>query len=90
MLSKLRDDVGGHLDMEPLGKPVALNRRSIGETTDFELTAMMWAVDTLLDRCREAIDDPALADYLGDLRVVLQREKAERVKERAKTRPETS
>jgi hypothetical protein len=33
MFCKLRDDVGGHLDMEPLGKPVALNWRSIGPAT---------------------------------------------------------
>jgi len=90
MLAKLRDDVGEQLGMEPLGKATPVESRGIGETTDAELKSLEWAASTLLDRCRGAIDDPALAEYLTDLHASIECEKAERRAERASFGPQAS
>jgi hypothetical protein len=83
MLGKLRDDVGGMLGMEPLGRSERHSPRSIGEATDAELNAMTWAVDTLLDRSRETIDDPELVTGVTALSDQIRHEKAERASTRA-------
>jgi hypothetical protein len=83
MLGKLRDDVGGMLSMEPLGRSAKHSPRGIGEATDAELNAMTWAVDTLLERCIEAIDDPELVTGVAALRDQIRCEKAERASARA-------
>jgi hypothetical protein len=90
MLGKLRDDVGEQLGMEPLGKSTPIELRGIGEATDAELNSMEWATCTLLDRCRGAIDDPALAEYLVGLQASIDRERADRKAERAAIRPKAS
>ncbi|HUN36023.1 MAG TPA: hypothetical protein VMU95_28830 [Trebonia sp.] len=90
MLAKLRDDVGDRLGMEPLGKATPVEQRGIGEATDPELKSLERAVSTLLDRCRAAIDDPALAEYLTGLRASIGRERAERKAVRAGFAPQAS
>jgi hypothetical protein len=79
LLSRLRDDAGDGLSMEPLGRPKPLGVRKVSEATDSELSAMTDAVDALLGTCRDAIDDPALLTLLADLRGGLQGEKDDRV-----------
>jgi hypothetical protein len=83
MLGKLRDDVGGVLGMQPLGRSERHSPRGIGEATDAELNSMTWAVHTLLERCLEAIDDPELVTGLTALSDQIRREKAERASTRA-------
>jgi hypothetical protein len=90
MLVKLRDDAGEQLGVESPGKSTAIEPRDIGEATDGELKSMGWAVAALLDRCRAAIGDPALIEYLTIPQASVERQKAEREAAQAAITPKAS